>query len=42
LYLLGMFLSFANDWAAIAIHVAVAGLWLIPNRRIERSLTHQG
>jgi uncharacterized membrane protein len=40
LYLLGMALSFVNTWAAVAIYVAAACLWLVPDRRIERTLTH--
>ncbi|MCB1697026.1 MAG: DUF1211 domain-containing protein [Halioglobus sp.] len=40
LYLLGIFLSFASPWLATVIYVAVACLWLIPDRRIERVLRH--
>lgn len=41
LYLLGIFLSFASPWLATVIYVAVACLWLIPDRRIERVLRHE-
>jgi uncharacterized membrane protein len=37
-YLLAVPLSFASPFIAIAIYVAVAFLWLIPDRRFERSL----
>lgn len=42
-YLSAIPLAFANRWAAIGIYVAVALVWLIPDRRIERALgLHQG
>jgi uncharacterized membrane protein len=31
-------LSFLNRWVAFAMYVAVAILWLIPDRRIEKVL----
>jgi uncharacterized membrane protein len=37
-YVLGIALAFVNRWAASAVYVAVAILWLVPDRRIERSL----
>lgn len=39
-YLLGTLLSFASQWLALAIYIAIAILWLIPDQRIERSLNH--
>ena len=36
-YISGIGLSFVWTWAAVAIYVAVAGLWLIPDQRIERT-----
>jgi uncharacterized membrane protein len=36
LYLSAIGLSFVNRWFAIAIYVAAALLWLIPDRRVER------
>ena len=37
-YLLAIPLAFANRWIACALYVAVAILWLVPDRRIERAL----
>lgn len=31
-------LAFAERWIAVAIYVAIAAMWLIPDRRIERRL----
>ena len=31
-------LAFVNQWLSDALYVAIAGLWLIPDRRIERSI----
>jgi uncharacterized membrane protein len=36
LYLAAIALSFAAPWAAQAIYVGVALMWLVPDRRIER------
>ena len=38
LYCLGIGLSFVNQWAAIAVYVVVALMWLVPDRRVERTL----
>lgn len=38
LYVAGIFGSFYSSWAAQAIYVFVAVLWLIPDRRIEHAL----
>jgi uncharacterized membrane protein len=38
LYCLGIAASFWNQWAAGAVYVFVALMWLIPDRRIERTL----
>ena len=38
LYLTGIGLAFFAPWAACLIYVAVALLWLIPDRRIEKHL----
>ena len=35
LYAVGMVLAFAQPWAAFAIYALVAGIWLVPDRRIE-------
>jgi uncharacterized membrane protein len=36
LYLCGIVLAFPARWAALLLYVAVAVMWLIPDRRIER------
>lgn len=41
LYALGIALSFLNSWLGFAVYIAVALLWLVPDQRIERQLTHQ-
>ena len=33
---------FVNRWLACALYVAVAILWLVPDRRIERALAEHG
>ncbi len=38
LYALAIPLAFFNQWLAQALYVAVALMWLLPDRRIERSL----
>jgi uncharacterized membrane protein len=42
LYLLAIPLTFLHEWIAEAIYVGVALLWLIPDRRIERTLQETG
>ncbi len=39
LYLTGIGLSFANNWAGNAMYVLVALIWLVPDRRIEARIT---
>ncbi|HEX5025742.1 MAG TPA: TMEM175 family protein [Agriterribacter sp.] len=34
-YLVGILLSFLSSWAAVAMYVLVAGIWFIPDKRIE-------
>ena len=41
LYYLGILASFWNPWAAGAVYVGVALMWLIPDRRIERTLVDE-
>ncbi|MEO8681712.1 MAG: TMEM175 family protein [Vicinamibacterales bacterium] len=36
LYLIGIALSFANQWLALTFYVAVAVMWLIPDTRFEK------
>jgi hypothetical protein len=35
---LGIGLSFVNPWLSVASYVTVALIWLIPDRRVERTL----
>ena len=37
IYAVAIMVSFANRWVALALYVAVALMWLVPDRRIERS-----
>ena len=39
LYCVGIGLAFANRWLSLAAYVAVALIWLVPDRRVERHLT---
>jgi uncharacterized membrane protein len=41
-YVLGIVSTFYWSWVAEALYVAVALLWLVPDRRIERSLHRDG
>ena len=38
LYLAAIPLAFVNPWISIGLYVLVAVMWLIPDRRIERTL----
>ncbi len=38
-YAAAMALAFVNPWISCALYVAVALMWLIPDRRIERTLS---
>jgi len=40
-YVVAIPLAFVNPWIACALYVAVAILWLVPDRRIERALADQ-
>ena len=40
-YVIGIASTFVLPWVAQALYVAVALLWLVPDRRIERTLAHQ-
>ncbi|MGA7991861.1 MAG: TMEM175 family protein [Thermoanaerobaculia bacterium] len=42
LYVLGIASIVLSSWLALALYVAVALLWLVPDRRIERSLRRNG
>ena len=39
LYCVGIGLTFADRWLGLAVYVAVALIWLVPDRRVERHLT---
>ena len=39
LYCLGIALSFVEPWIGLAVYVAVALMWLVPDPRVERHLT---
>lgn len=39
LYAVAILLSFVNSWVAFGLYVLVAIMWLIPDRRIEKTLT---
>jgi uncharacterized membrane protein len=41
-YCLGIGLCFVNRWFGIAAYVAVALIWLLPDRRVERVITERG
>jgi uncharacterized membrane protein len=41
LYLIGVGLAFVQPWLGFAVYIAVALIWLIPDRRIEGRLTQQ-
>jgi len=38
LYAAGIALAFLSTWLSIAVYTLVAALWLVPDRRIERTL----
>jgi uncharacterized membrane protein len=42
LYLLAIGAAFVLEWVAFAIYAAVAVMWFVPDRRIERVLLHKG
>jgi uncharacterized membrane protein len=39
LYALGIGLSFVSQWLAMAVYAGLALMWLVPDRRIERTVT---
>ncbi|MFN8306336.1 MAG: TMEM175 family protein [Ferruginibacter sp.] len=38
LYLIGISLAFINPWLGFSIYSVVAGIWFIPDRRIEKNI----
>lgn len=41
LYAIAIASAFVNQWVAMAIYTFVAFMWLVPDRRIERTLAHE-
>lgn len=39
IYLVAVPLAFVNSWFACGLYVLVAIMWLVPDRRIEKTLT---
>ena len=39
-YAVAILAAFWNQWISDALYVLVAGIWLVPDRRIERKLSH--
>lgn len=39
---IGIPLAFVNPWLAFAIYIAIAAIWFLPDRRIERNLSASG
>ena len=40
IYVVGIILSFYNSWISFGLYCAVALVWIIPDRRIEKRLTN--
>lgn len=38
LYLIGLLLGFVNPWFAIACYILVAIIWVVPDKRIEKTI----
>ena len=38
MYVLGIGLAFVSPWLAIAVYVEMAPVWLVPDRRVERTI----
>jgi uncharacterized membrane protein len=39
LYAAAIGLAFVDRWLALALYVLVALIWLVPDRRVERTIT---
>lgn len=39
LYIIGLCVSFLNSWIAISFYILVAIIWVVPDKRIEKSIT---
>jgi uncharacterized membrane protein len=42
IYIAGILLAYVNTWLAVACFVAVAVMWLVPDRRVERFIAADG
>lgn len=42
IYLIGIALAFVSPWVGVALYTAVALMWVVPDKRIERILTRGG
>jgi uncharacterized membrane protein len=40
-YATGIALSFVNQWLAIAVYAFMAAVWLVPDRRLERTMRRE-
>jgi uncharacterized membrane protein len=40
-YAVGIALSFVSPWISVAIYTVVALVWLVPDRRLERTVAHR-
>jgi hypothetical protein len=41
-YVLGIGLAYVEPWLGVIPFVAVAAMWLVPDRRLERHLEREG
>jgi uncharacterized membrane protein len=41
LYASGIALSFLGDWLGVAVYAGVALMWMVPDRRLERTVAHR-
>jgi uncharacterized membrane protein len=41
LYTIGIICSFFSGWLALAVYGSVAIMWLVPDKRIERTIAHK-
>ena len=41
MYIIGIGLSFINHWFGFTCYALVAAIWFIPDRRIEKRITHK-
>jgi uncharacterized membrane protein len=40
IYLLAIGLTLVNRWISLSLYIGVAAMWLVPDRRMERAITH--